>query len=363
MVTSTADPHAGGGFAGSALPPRYRAIAMTVVLLGTFMVILDTSIVNVALPKIGADFGSISDVEWIVTAYLLAVGVSMTTTGWLADRFGKKRVFVISLALFTLGSLLCALAPTLGLLVVWRVVQGLGGGALDAAGHGDDLRALPAPRAWPGPGDLGVAAMAAPSIGPVLGGYLSSDVSWRWLFVINIPIGVVAVPLASRLLRDVGYRDRRRLDVWGLVSAATGLVLVLLALSEAATWGWASPAFLTTTCVGVALLVAFVVHAALVRQPLIELRILRIPVFTLTLLVIWLVTIGQFARLVFIPLEFETLRGLSALDVGLLLTPSALGVAAMMPIGGRLADRVRCPAAVRDRFGDRCRVVLAAGAI
>lgn len=320
-MATTADPYA-ARLTDAALPPRYRAIVMTVVLLGTFMVILDTSIVNVALPKIGADFGSISDVEWIVTAYLLAVGVSMTTTGWLADRFGKKRVFVVSLALFTLGSLLCALAPTLGLLVLWRVVQGLGGGALMPLGMAMIYELFPPHERGRALGIWGVAAMAAPSIGPVLGGYLSSDVSWRWLFVINIPIGVVVVPLASRLLRDVGYRDHRRLDVCGLVSVATGLVLVLLALSEAATWGWASPTFLTTTCVGVALLVAFVVHAARVRQPLIELRILRIRVFTLTMVVIWLVTIGQFARLVFIPLEFETLRGLSALNVGLLLTPS-----------------------------------------
>ncbi len=125
MVTSTADPHA-ARLADPALPPRYRAIAMTVVLLGTFMVVLDTSIVNVALPRIGADFGSISDVEWIVTAYLLAVGVSMTTTGWLADRFAKKRVFV-----------------------VWRVVAGSRRRRAHAAGHGDDRRALPTPRAWP----------------------------------------------------------------------------------------------------------------------------------------------------------------------------------------------------------------------
>lgn len=319
---------------------RYRWVAMAVILVGTFMVILDTSIVNVALPQIGADFDSISAVDWIVTSYLLAVGVSIMATGWLADHFGKKRVFVVSLAAFTLGSLLCSLAPTLPILVAARVVQGLGGGALMPLGMAMIYELFEPEDRGMALGIWGVAAMAAPAIGPVLGGFLVTAVDWRVLFVINVPIGLVGVPAAAILLRDVGARDDRPLDTPGLLMSATGLVLMLLALSEAPTWGWASVTFIALMTVGVVLLVAWVLRSMRVAGPLIELRMFRIPAFTLTMVIVWLITISQFARLVFIPLEFETLRGASALSVGLMLTPSALGVALTMPIGGRLADHI-----------------------
>jgi DHA2 family multidrug resistance protein len=319
---------------------RYRWVAMAVILIGTFMVILDTSIVNVALPQIGSDFHSVSAVDWIVTSYLLAVGVSIMATGWLADHFGKKRVFVVSLAVFTAGSSLCAVAPSLTLLVAARVVQGLGGGALMPLGMAMIYELFEPQDRGMALGIWGVAAMAAPAVGPVLGGFLVTSVDWRVLFVINVPIGLVGVPAAATLLRDLGARDARPLDVRGLLASAVGLTLLLLALSEAPTWGWSSAAFLGSLATGVALLTWWVLRSLHVPAPLIELRMFAIPAFTLTMVIVWLVTISQFARLIFIPLEFETLRGSSALSVGLMLTPSALGVALTMPIGGRLADRI-----------------------
>lgn len=319
---------------------RYRWVAMAVILIGTFMVILDTSIVNVALPQIGADFHSVSAVDWIVTSYLLAVGVSIMATGWLADHFGKKRVFVVSLAMFTLGSLLCTISPTLELLVGARVLQGLGGGALMPLGMAMIYELFEPQDRGMALGVWGVAAMAAPAVGPVLGGFLVTAVDWRLLFLINVPIGIVGVPAAARLLRDIGARDDRPLDVPGLATSAVGLVLVLLALSEAPTWGWTSTTFVVTLAVGVVLLAFWIIRSLRISTALIELRMFAIPAFTLTMVIVWLVTIAQFSRLVFIPLEFETLRGLDALSVGLMLTPAALGVAMTMPIGGRLADRI-----------------------
>jgi DHA2 family multidrug resistance protein len=313
---------------------------MAVILIGTFMVILDTSIVNVALPQIGSSLHSLAGVDWIVTAYLLAVGVSIMATGWLADHYGKKQVFVVSLTIFTLGSLLCACAPSLPLLVLARVVQGLGGGALMPLGMAMIYELFEPQDRGLALGMWGVAAMAAPTIGPVLGGFLVTGVDWRVLFVINIPIGLVGIPAAARLLRDVGGRDNRPLDVTGLATSAAALVLILLALSEAPTWGWTSPVFLAMVGAGLALLAVWIVRSLRIASPLIELRMFAIPAFTLTMVVVWLITISQFARLVFVPLEFETLRGASALSVGLMLTPSALGVALTMPIGGRLADRI-----------------------
>jgi DHA2 family multidrug resistance protein len=319
---------------------RYRWVAMAIVLIGTFMVILDTSIVNVALPQIGADFHTISGVEWIVTAYLLAVGVAMMATGWFADRFGRKAVFVVSLALFTAGSLLCACSPDLGFLVLCRVLQGLGGGALMPLAMAMIYELFEPHERGRAFGIWGIAAMAAPALGPVVGGYLATVSTWRWLFLINVPIGAIGVPIAVRLLRDVGYREHRRFDGVGLGVSSLGLVLVLLALSQAPDWGWGSLAFVSSIGTGVVLLAAFTVRALRTEHPLIEMRIFAVPVFSLTMAVIWCLTIAQFARLVFIPLELETLRGLSALRVGVALTPSALGIATTMPIGGRLADRI-----------------------
>ncbi len=319
---------------------RYRWVAMSVILIGTFMVILDTSIVNVALPQIGADLHSVAAVDWIVTSYLLAVGVSIMATGWLADHFGKKRVFVVSLSAFTIGSLLCALAPSLGLLVLARVVQGLGGGALMPLGMAMIYELFEPQDRGLALGIWGVAAMAAPAVGPVLGGLLVTTVDWRVLFLVNVPIGCVGVPAAAYLLRESRGVDDRPLDVIGLATAAAGLVLVLLALSEAPTWGWGSATFVGCFAVGALLLVVWVVRSLRVHAPIIELRMFAIPAFALTMVIVWLLTIAQFARLVFIPLEFESVRGASALAVGLMLTPSAIGVAITMPIGGRLADRI-----------------------
>ncbi len=324
----------------AAVDARYRWVAMAIVLIGTFMVILDTSIVNIALPQIGTDFHTLSGVEWIVTVYLLAVGVSMMATGWLADRFGRKSVFIVSLGLFTAGSLCCAVSPDLAVLVLFRVLQGLGGGALMPLAMAMIYELFEPQERGRALGIWGIAAMAAPALGPVLGGYLATAASWRWLFFINVPIGAVGVPLAIRLLRDVGYREHRRFDASGLVISSIGLVLVLLALSQAPDWGWGSAAFVSSITVGVVLLAVFTARALRTEHPLIDMRIFAEPVFSLTMAVIWCITIAQFARLVFIPLELETLRGLSALRVGVALTPSALGIATTMPIGGRLTDRI-----------------------
>jgi DHA2 family multidrug resistance protein len=318
----------------------YHWVAMSVILIGTFMAILDTSIVNVALPQIGADFHSESAVDWIVTSYLLAVGVSILASGWLADNLGKKRVFVASLVLFTIGSALCAISPTLVVLVVARVAQGLGGGAILPIGMAMIYELFEPQDRGTALGIWGVAAMAAPAVGPVLGGFLVSSVDWRVLFLINLPVGLVAIPLASRLLREVAVTQRRPLDVPGLALAAAGLVAVLLALSEAPTWGWTAVPFLVTITAGVVALAIWVWRSLHIRAPIIELRMFRIPIFSLTIVIVWLITIAQFTRLVFVPLEFEALRGVSALSVGLMLTPAAVGVALTMPVGGRLADRV-----------------------
>lgn len=319
---------------------RYPWIAMGVVLMGTFMVILDTTIVNVALPQIGIALESGSGIEWVVTAYLLAVGIAQPPTGWLADRIGRKRLFIASLALFAFGSLLAALSPNLELLVASRVVQGLGGGALMPVGMAMIYELFPADRRGTALGIWGVAAMAAPAFGPVIGGYLVTNVSWHWLFLINVPIGVIAIAAAVRLLRDTGYKERRPFDGAGLGLISLGLVALLFAFSRASDWGWASTRTIVLLLVGGLFLAAFATWERRSGHPLIDLSMFRVSIFTLTLVVIGATVVVQFGILVFLPLQLQTIRQLTALEVGTMLVPMALAGAVTFPLGGRITDRI-----------------------
>jgi EmrB/QacA subfamily drug resistance transporter len=317
-----------------ASPREARAawVALWVIVAATTMVALDTTIVNVALHQIAVDLGAGARIEWVVTGYLLAVCVSQPASGWLADRFGRRVVFLTSLVAFTLASCACALAPTLGVLVAARVVQGLGGGALIPVGMAMVLGLFPRERHGRAIGIWGLAGMLAPAIGPTLGGWLVTAVSWHWLFLINLPIGVVSFAFGIRLLPEF--------DGLGLGLGCGGLSLAVLGLSEANEWGWASIATIACLVAGVALLGAFVSHELRVEHPLIELRMFREHTFTIAMSVMALVFVAQFARLVFIPLQLEGLRGESALKVGLLVLPAALVAAVAMTVGGRLVDRI-----------------------
>jgi len=326
----------------------YPWVAMGVVVIGTFMSILDSTIINVALPQIGLDLHQPENIEWIVTAYLLALAVAQPATGWLADKFGRKRIFVWSMGLFSLGSLAAALAPNLGFLIGFRVLQGLGGGAMMPVGLAMIYELFPPDKRGGAMGIWGIAAMTGPAIGPVLGGFIVTAVSWRWLFIINVPVGVVGVVLATILLRDLGYREARRFDLKGFWLAGLGLIAWLLAFSEGTQWGWESSQIVGLLVVGAVLLIGFGVHEVHVHEPLIELRMFSNFVFSLTMVIAMVLVVAQYGRLIFMPLELETLRGMSALKVGVILTPGALGAASTMPIGGRLSDRVgaRIPAVV-----------------
>ena len=319
---------------------RYPWVAMGVVLVGTFMVILDTTIVNVALPQIGIALHSRTGIEWVVTAYLLAVGIGLPATGYLADRFGRKQIFIVSLSLFTLGSLLAAASPNLPVLVGFRVLQGLGGGAMIPVGMAMVYELFPPDRRGTALGVWGVAAMAGPAFGPVIGGYLVTAVSWHWLFLVNVPLGVLGAVLAVRLLRDTGFREHRPFDTLGLVLAACGLGVWLFAFSRASDWGWGSAPIIVMIGAGAVALYAFGRRELRLEHPLIELRIFTVPVFSLTIAIGWMIVVMQYGRLVFLPLELETIRGMTAFRVGLLFTPAAAAAAATFALGGRLTDRI-----------------------
>lgn len=315
-------------------------LPMSVVVGATIMVVLDSTIVNVALHQIGEDLGAGGQIEWVVTAYLLGVCASQPATGWLADRFGRKPIFLASLVAFTVASVLCAIAPSLGWLVFARVLQGLGGGALMPVGMTMVLELFPRSRHGRAVSIWGMAIMVAPAVGPTVGGWLVTSVSWHWLFLINVPIGAVAVVAGSRLLPLTGHREARPFDLAGLVLGTGGLTIGVLGISQATLWGWTAPSTLACTGGGLVLLAAFTFHELRSAHPLIELRMLSEQRFRLAMGAMVFVTGANFARLVFIPLQLESLRGFTAFRVGTMFFVPAIVMAIGMSIGGRLVDRI-----------------------
>jgi EmrB/QacA subfamily drug resistance transporter len=334
--------------AGSIAGVPYRWVAMFVVLFGTFMVVLDTTVVNLGLPSLQRDFDTIVGIEWVVTAYLAAVGVAQMVSGWAADRFGRKAMFVFSLGLFTVSSLLCAAAPTLPALVGARVLQGIGGGLMMPVAMAMIYELFAPDERGRALGWFGIAVMAAPAIGPVLGGSLVSSAGWRWLFLINIPIGLAGFPIAIRLLRDTGFRERRSLDRVGLALGGCGIAALMIGLERGGSAGWSDAGVIGLLALGAALLALLVRHSLNTSQPLVDLRIFANPIFTVGMVSVGLLAVAQFTRLVYIPLELGTVRGISEFRIGVTMFPSALGIALTMPIGGRLADRIgsRVPATI-----------------
>jgi EmrB/QacA subfamily drug resistance transporter len=313
---------------------------MAAIMVGTIMVVLDSTVVNVALHSIGVDLQAGTGIEWAVTAYLLGVCASQPATGWLSERFGRKELYLASLIAFTGASALCASSGSLPFLVTARLLQGLGGGALIPVGMAICLDIFPKSQHGRAIAMWGTSAMVAPALGPTLGGWLVTSVSWRWLFLVNVPIGVVCLYLGIRLLPNTLVRRRLRFDALGLVLGVAGLSLTVLGLSQANEWGWRSAPTLATLLIGIAAMWTFVRHELSTSEPLIELRMLSHQAFRLTLAIVLFVYFANFGRLVYLALELTGVRGYTPLRVGLMFMPAAVIQAIAMQIGGRSCDRV-----------------------
>lgn len=313
--------------------------AVGVALSASFLVMLDTTMVNVALPQMAVDLDTSDGIEWVVTAYLLALGVAQPITGWLADRFGMRESFLAGLVAFALASGAVAAAPTLPLVVAARVVQGLAGGVIVPLVTALIFDIVPPDRRGAAVGTAGTAVMVAPTIGPVLAGYVVTTSSWRWLLLIHVPIGLVAAVVGLRVIPKVETGVKRSLDVLGLGLVSVGLIALLVASSEVSSWGIGSARFILVFGLGAMLLAWFVVRSLRLPEPLVELRVFRSRTFTLCMGIVVALSMPQFARNVFIPVELQTVRGLSALEAGLVLAPAAVLGAMMMAIGGRWTDR------------------------
>jgi len=312
-----------------------------VVVLGVIMSILDTTVVNVAISHLSTTFDtSLETIQWIVTGYTLALATVIPVTGWAADRFGTKRLYMLSLALFLCGSILSGLAWSAESLILFRVLQGLGGGMLMPAGMTILTRAAGPQRVGRVMSIIGVPMLLGPIVGPILGGWLVDDVSWRWIFFINIPIGITALALSLRILpRDVTSRHER-FDTLGIALLSPGLALFIYGLAKSSgSGGFGAPAVLVPALAGIALLAAFAFHALRTTDPLIDLRLFANRTFAAASATLVLYAIAVFGSFLLLPLYFQTVRGETAMQAGLLLAPQGLGAMLVMPIAGQLTDR------------------------
>jgi EmrB/QacA subfamily drug resistance transporter len=319
---------------------RSTWIVAGVVILGAVMSILDTTVVNVAIDRLAIDFNtSLTTIQWVVTGYTLALAAVIPLTGWAADRFGTKRIYIWSLVLFLLGSILSGLAWSAGSLIAFRVLQGIGGGMIMPA-----VMTIMTKKAGPARigrvmGVLGVPMLVAPILGPILGGWLVDDVSWRWIFFINVPIGIVAIALALIVLERDEPQPGHKLDWIGMALLSPGLTALIFGLAESSSGGFGATKSWLPILAGAVAIAAFFWHSWRAEEPLIDIRTFTHTRAGASAVTFLLFAIAFFGSLLLIPLYFQTVRGASALEAGLLLAPQGLGAMITMPLAGKLTDR------------------------
>jgi EmrB/QacA subfamily drug resistance transporter len=306
-----------------------------------FMSIMDTTIVNVALASIGRQLhASTESIDAVVVAYLVSLAVVIPASGWLGDHFGTKRIFLISLALFSAASALCGIAGNFQLLVVFRALQGLAGGALTPSGTAILYRTFPPAERIQVSRVLIIPTVLAPALGPVLGGFLVDQLSWRWVFYVNVPIGIAAFLFGLIYLSEYREPSAGRFDIAGFLLAGVGLGLFMYALSEGPTYGWTAPAILGSLVVGLIILAAFVFVELRMKQPMVNLRLFNDRIFRVTNIVTLFSSAGFLGVLFVGPLFLQEGRGVSALTSGLTTFPEALGVVISTQIVARIYPTV-----------------------
>jgi EmrB/QacA subfamily drug resistance transporter len=331
-----------GESAAEAQPFRIGSVMVPLIaiIVGIFMVILDTTAVNVALPSLVTAFNAkLSTLQWTITGYTLAQAAIIPLAGWLSDRFGAKYVFLTSVALFTVGSVLCSTAQSAEMLIVFRILQGLGGGAVLPVAMAYVYRLSPPDKVGVLMGMMGVPILFAPAIGPVLAGWLVQFHSWRWIFLINLPIGIIGLTIGLRGLPAVGRQAVAALDLPGFILAPLAFVALSYGITEGSV-SWTSGNTIGGLIVGVIALILFVVAELRAKEPLLELRVFKSVDFSLAIIVQWIAQFALFGTLFLIPLFLQQVRHYGAFNTGLTLLPQALAAAVAMPIGGALFDRI-----------------------
>ena len=319
----------------------YHWQALIAVVLGTFVVVLNQTIVNVALPRIIQIFqATVDQGQLVLTTYMLALAVFMPATGFITDRLGTKRAYLGSVGLFTLFTALCGLAPSIDVLIVFRVLQGIGGAMVMPLGMAIIFQTAPPRERGAVMGMFGLPVLVAPMTGPVLGGYLVDAVGWRPIFLLGMPVGIAAVLYGMAILQETPRKHDTRFDWAGFVLGGVGFSAALAALSRAPADGWFAPHLIALWLVSAGALGCWVIIEVTDRHPLLDLGVLLDRTYLSSNVVVCLLMVMMFGSQLLLPLFIQNVRGLSPFATGLLMAPEAIATAIMMPIAGRLLDKV-----------------------
>ncbi len=318
-------------------------VIATSVMFATFMEVLDTTVVNVSLPHIaGSLSASIDEATWALTSYLVANAIILPMTGWLASRFGRKNLLMLSVVGFTTASFLCGLAPTLGTLIVFRILQGATGGALQPLSQAVLLEAFKPEDRGKAMGFWGLGIVVAPILGPVLGGWLTDSYSWRWVFYINIPVGIASIVMTKLYIFDPPYlrNENRRIDYWGIGMLAVGIGALQIVLDKGQEEDWFSSHMITVLAViSAATLIALVVHELTTDDPVVDLRVFKERSYAVGVFLMTVVGFVLYGSMVLLPIMLQTVLGYPPLQAGIAMAPRGIGSFFMMPLTGLMTGR------------------------
>ena len=323
----------------------YKWWLLANVMIGTFMAVLDATIVNVGLPKIMSSFGvGIDKIEWVITAYMLAMAVMLPTAGWLADKFGYKRVYFMGLLIFTFGSFLCGISTDENMLILSRIIQGLGAGAIQPIGMAIITREFPPQQRGIALGFWSISAAASVSFGPLIGGFLVDNFNWQLIFDVNVPIGIIGLIATVIIQKEYKNKNARNFDFIGFISVSLFLPLTLYALTQgnaaSNSQGWSSPFILACFAVALISLAVFITTELTVKEPLIDLRLLKNHNFGMANIIIFVFSMGMFGSTFLLPLYLQNSLGYTAIQSGAVFLPVGIIQGTMAPISGIMSDKI-----------------------
>ncbi len=319
-------------------------IVAIAVMFATFMEVLDTTVVNVSLPHIaGSLSATIDESTWVLTSYLVANAIVLPMTGWLARKFGRKRLLMTSVTGFTISSLLCGLAPNLPFLVAFRLIQGATGGAMQPLSQAVLLEAFPPHERGKAMGFWGLGIVVAPILGPVLGGWLTDTYSWRWVFYINLPVGIASLVMTQLYVFDPAYlrQEINKIDYWGIGLLAVWIGSLQIALDLGQEHDWFSSPFITSLVVMSAVgVVAFIVREWLAKEPIVDLHVFKERTYSTGVFLMTTLGFVLYGSLVLLPIMLQTLLGYPALQAGIAMAPRGVGSLIGMPMVGLLIGKI-----------------------
>jgi EmrB/QacA subfamily drug resistance transporter len=329
---------------GSAISPeiaKNRGKIIAAVMLGSFVAILNQTLLNVAIPHIMNDLGiTANTVQWLSTGYMLVNGIFIPITAYLIAKLGTRKLFILAILFFTIGSFICSISPGFSILMLGRVIQAAGAGVIMPLLMTVFLTIFPPEKRGAAMGLMGVAMIFAPAIGPTLSGWLIGHFSWRLLFDIVIPFGILDLVLAFAWMKDVTKVTNPKFDFWGFLFSTLGFGFLLYGFSEAGNDGWSSATVMVSLLIGIISLISFVIRELSTDNPMLELRVFKYDIFALTTVVSMIINMAMFAAMILLPIYLQNIRGFSALQSGLMMLPGAIIMGIMSPISGRLFDRM-----------------------